>query len=205
MDKLLVSLQTITKNILQNANLDSSLINIIKDNNRYLIKLNYPSQILACQTQLSISNLANNFIDKNTNKQQELFLAKNIVGMIIHVYIPNFCADLEDEIANTNLVNHDKVLAFKYIIRQVIRLVNTYQMVLTWINGKNNSNFNEYAQMFDHAVNIIAERVRQKPDLYALWLKTLLPMQKYAYLSLLNTCEISDLQKQYEILHLLAD
>lgn len=205
MDKLLVSLQTITKNILQNANLDSSLINIIKDNNRYLIKLNYPSQILACQTQLSISNLANNFIDKNTNKQQELFLAKNIVGMIIHVYIPNFCADLEDEIANTNLVNHDKVLAFKYIIRQVIRLVNTYQMVLTWINGKNNSNFNEYAQMFDHAVNIIAERVRQKPDLYTLWLKTLLPMQKYAYLSLLNTCEISDLQKQYEILHLLAD
>lgn len=204
MDKLLVSLQTITKNILQNANLDSSLINIIKDNNRYLIKLNYPSQILACQTQLSISNLANNFIDK-TNKQQELFLAKNIVGMIIHVYIPNFCADLEDEIANTNLVNHDKVLAFKYIIRQVIRLVNTYQMVLTWINGKNNSNFNEYAQMFDHAVNIIAERVRQKPDLYTLWLKTLLPMQKYAYLSLLNTCEISDLQKQYEILHLLAD
>lgn len=205
MDKLLVSLQTITKNILQNANLDSSLINIIKDNNRYLIKLNYPSQILACQTQLSISNLANNFIDKNTNKQQELFLAKNIVGMIIHVYIPNFCADLEDEIANTNLVNHDKVLAFKYIIRQVIRLVNTYQMVLTWINGKNNSNFNEYAQMFDHAVNIIAERVRQKPDLYTLWLKTLLPMQKYAYLSLLNTCEINDLQKQYEILHLLAD
>lgn len=204
MDKLLVSLQTITKNILQNANLDSSLINIIKDNNRYLIKLNYPSQILACQTQLSISNLANNFIDK-TNKQQELFLAKNIVGMIIHVYIPNFCADLEDEIANTNLVNHDKVLAFKYIIRQVIRLVNTYQMVLTWINGKNNSNFNEYAQMFDHAVNIIAERVRQKPDLYTIWLKTLLPMQKYAYLSLLNTCEISDLQKQYEILHLLAD
>lgn len=204
MDKLLVSLQTITKNILQNANLDSSLINIIKDNNRYLIKLNYPSQILACQTQLSISNLANHFIDK-TNKQQELFLAKNIVGMIIHVYIPNFCADLEDEIANTNLVNHDKVLAFKYIIRQVIRLVNTYQMVLTWINGKNNSNFNEYAQMFDHAVNIIAERVRQKPDLYTLWLKTLLPMQKYAYLSLLNTCEISDLQKQYEILHLLAD
>lgn len=204
MDKLLVSLQTITKNILQNANLDSSLINIIKDNNHYLIKLNYPSQILACQTQLSISNLANNFIDK-TNKQQELFLAKNIVGMIIHVYIPNFCADLEDEIANTNLVNHDKVLAFKYIIRQVIRLVNTYQMVLTWINGKNNSNFNEYAQMFDHAVNIIAERVRQKPDLYTLWLKTLLPMQKYAYLSLLNTCEISDLQKQYEILHLLAD
>lgn len=205
MDKLLVSLQTITKNILQNANLDSSLINIIKDNNRYLIKLNYPSQILACQTQLSISNLANNFIDKNTNKQQELFLAKNIVGMIIHVYIPNFCADLEDEIANTNLVNHDKVLAFKYIIRQVIRLVNTYQMVLTWINGKNNSNFNEYAQMFDHAVTIIAERVKQKPDLYTIWLKTLLPMQKYAYLSLLNTCEISDLQKQYEILHLLAD
>lgn len=204
MDKLLVSLQTITKKILQNANLDSSLINIIKDNNSYVIKLNYPSQILACQTQLSISNLANNFIDK-TNKQQELFLAKNIVGMIIHVYIPNFCADLEDEIANTNLVNHDKVLAFKYIIRQVIRLVNTYQMVLTWINGKNNSNFNEYAQMFDHAVNIIAERVRQKPDLYTIWLKTLLPMQKYAYLSLLNTCEISDLQKQYEILHLLAD
>lgn len=204
MDKLLVSLQTITKNILQNANLDSSLINIIKDNNRYLIKLNYPSQILACQTQLSINNLANNFINK-TNKQQELFLAKNIVGMIIHVYIPNFCADLEDEIANTNLINHDKVLAFKYIIRQVIRLVNTYQMLLNWINGKNNSNFNEYAQMFDHAVNIIAERVRQKPDLYTLWLKTLLPMQKYAYLSLLNTCEISDLQKQYEILHLLAD
>lgn len=204
MDKLLVSLQTITKNILQNANLDSSLINIIKDNNRYLIKLNYPSQILACQTQLSISNLANNFIDK-TNKQQELFLAKNIVGMIIHVYIPNFCADLEDEIANTNLVNHDKILAFKYIIRQAIRLVNTYQMLLIWINGKNNSNFNEYAQMFDHAVNIIAERVKQKPDLYTLWLKTLLPMQKYAYLSLLNTCEINDLQKQYEILHLLAD
>ena len=204
MDKLLVSLQTITKNILQNASLDSSLINIIKDNNRYLIKLNYPSQILACQTQLSINNLANNFINK-TNKQQELFLAKNIVGMIIHVYIPNFCADLEDEIANTNLINHDKVLAFKYIIRQTIRLVNTYQMLLTWINGKNNSNFNEYAQMFDHAVNIIAERVRQKPDLYTLWLKTLLPMQKYAYLSLLNTCEISDLQKQYEILHLLAD
>lgn len=204
MDKLLANLQTITKNILQNASLDSSLINIIKDNNSYVIKLNYPSQILACQTQLSISNLANNFIDK-TNKQQELFLAKNIVGMIIHVYIPNFCADLEDDIANTNLVNHDKVLAFKYIIRQVIRLVNTYQMVLTWINGKNNSNFNEYAQMFDHAVNIIAERVRQKPDLYTIWLKTLLPMQKYAYLSLLNTCEISDLHKQYEILHLLAD
>lgn len=204
MDKLLVSLQTITKNILQNASLDSSLINIIKDNNRYLIKLNYPSQILACQTQLSISNLANNFLGK-TNKQQELFLAKNIIGMIIHVYIPNFCADLEDEIANTNLVNHDKILAFKYIIRQAIRLVNTYQMLLTWINGKNNSNFNEYAQMFDHAVNIIAERVRQKPDLYTLWLKTLLPMQKYAYLSLLNTCKISDLQKQYEILHLLAD
>lgn len=204
MDKLLVNLQTITKNILQNANLDSSLINIIKDNNCYLIKLNYPSRILACQTQLSISNLANNFIDK-TNKQQELFLAKNIVGMIIHVYIPNFCADLEDEVANTNLVNHDKILAFKYIIRQVIRLVNTYQMLLTWINGKNNSNFNEYAQMFDHAVTIIAERVKQKPDLYTLWLKTLLPMQKYAYLSLLNTCEISDLQKQYEILHLLAD
>lgn len=125
--------------------------------------------------------------------------------MIIHVYIPNFCADLEDEIANTNLVNHDKVLAFKYIIRQVIRLVNTYQMVLTWINGKNNSNFNEYAQMFDHTANIIAERVKQKSDLYTLWLKTLLSMQKYAYLSLLNTCEISDLQKQYEILHLLAD
>lgn len=204
MDKLLVSLQTITKNILQNANLDSSLINIIKDNNRYLIKLNYPSQILACQAQLSINNLANNFINK-TNKQQELFLVKNIVGMIIHVYIPNFCADLEDEIANTNLINHDKVLAFKYIIRQVIRLVNTYQMLLIWINGKNDSNFNEYAQMFDHAVNIIAERVKQKPDLYTIWLKTLLPMQKYAYLSLLNTCEISDLQKQYEILHILAD